>query len=107
MLRLVLFRHGQSTWNAENLFTGWCDVDLSPLGESEADEAGRLLAAEAGLDLRIVHTSVLTRAIRTADIALAAAGRSWLPVRRHWRLNERHYGHLQGLEQEGDGGPSR
>ncbi len=100
MLRLVLLRHGQSTWNAENRFTGWCDVDLSPLGESEATQAGRLLAAEAGLDLRVVHTSVLTRAIRTADLALAAAGRSWLPVRRHWRLNERHYGALQGLNKK-------
>lgn len=99
MLRLVLLRHGQSTWNAENLFTGWYDVDLSALGESEARESGRLLA-EAELDLRILHTSVLTRAIRTADIALDVAGRSWLPVRRHWRLNERHYGALQGLDKK-------
>ncbi|MGA8726738.1 MAG: 2,3-diphosphoglycerate-dependent phosphoglycerate mutase [Acidimicrobiales bacterium] len=99
MLRLVLLRHGQSTWNAENLFTGWYDVDLSPLGESEARESGRLLA-EAELDLRILHTSVLTRAIRTADIALEVVGRSWLPVRRHWRLNERHYGALQGLDKK-------
>ncbi len=101
VLRLVLLRHGQSTWNAENLFTGWVDVDLSAQGESEAEEAGRLLASEeAGLDLRIVHTSVLTRAIHTADITLAAADRSWLPVRRHWRLNERHYGALQGLNKK-------
>jgi 2,3-bisphosphoglycerate-dependent phosphoglycerate mutase len=99
MLRLVLLRHGQSTWNAENLFTGWYDVDLSPLGESEARESGRLLA-EAALDLRVLHTSVLTRAIRTADLALDVAGRSWLPVRRHWRLNERHYGALQGLDKK-------
>ena len=99
MLDLVLLRHGQSTWNAENLFTGWVDVDLTTTGEDEARAGGQLLATEAqenGLDLRILHTSVLTRAIRTAEIALAAAGRSWIPVRRHWRLNERHYGDLQG-----------
>ena len=95
-LDLVLLRHGQSTWNAQNLFTGWVDVDLTELGEGEARDGGRLLAEEPGLDLRILHTSVLTRAIRTAEIALAAAGRSWLPVRRDWRLNERHYGDLQG-----------
>ena len=99
MLRLVLLRHGQSTWNAENLFTGWYDVDLTRLGESEARESGRLLA-EAELDLRVLHTSVLTRAIRTADLALDVVGRSWLPVRRHWRLNERHYGALQGLDKK-------
>jgi len=100
VLRLVLLRHGQSTWNAENLFTGWTDVDLSAEGEAEAVRAGRLMAEAAGdLDLRVVHTSVLTRAIRTAEIALAEAGRSWLPVRRHWRLNERHYGALQGLDK--------
>jgi 2,3-bisphosphoglycerate-dependent phosphoglycerate mutase len=99
MLRLVLLRHGQSTWNAENLFTGWYDVDLSSLGESEARESGRLLA-EADLDLQVLHTSVLTRAIRTADLALDVVGRSWLPVRRHWRLNERHYGALQGLDKK-------
>ena len=93
---LVLLRHGESVWNAENLFTGWHDVDLSPKGETEAQASGRLLAAEGDLDLMVVHTSVLTRAIRTAEVALAAAGRSWLPVRRHWRLNERHYGDLQG-----------
>ncbi len=99
MLRLVFLRHGQSVWNAENLFTGWYDVDLSPLGESEARDSGRLLA-EADLDLRVLHTSVLTRAIRTADLALDEVGRSWLPVRRHWRLNERHYGALQGLDKK-------
>jgi 2,3-bisphosphoglycerate-dependent phosphoglycerate mutase len=96
VLDLVLLRHGESTWNAENLFTGWVDVDLTPAGEAEARAGGELLAAEGSLDLRLLHTSVLTRAIRTAEIALAAAGRSWLPVRRDWRLNERHYGDLQG-----------
>src|SRR5277367_3973671 len=96
VLDLVLIRHGQSTWNAENLFTGWVDVDLTPAGAAEARAGGELLAAVDGLDLRILHTSVLTRAIRTAELALGAAGRSWLPVRRDWRLNERHYGDLQG-----------
>lgn len=105
---LVLLRHGESTWNAENLFTGWHDVDLTAKGEAEAREAGRLLAGERDLDLRIVHTSLLTRSIRTATLALEAADRTWLPVRRHWRLNERHYGQLQGRnkvetkEQYGD-----
>ena len=97
---LVLLRHGESTWNAANLFTGWVDVDLTPAGQAEASTAGRLLAEEPDLDLRVVHTSVLTRAIRTAELALAAAGRSWLPVRRHWRLNERHYGALQGRNKK-------
>ena len=96
MLDLVLIRHGQSEWNAKNLFTGWVDVDLTPAGEAEARAGGLLLAEAEGLDLRILHTSVLTRAIRTAELALGAAGRSWLPVRRDWRLNERHYGDLQG-----------
>ncbi len=96
MLDLVLLRHGQSTWNAENLFTGWVDVDLTGAGEAEARAGGQLLADEPGLDLRMLHTSVLTRAIRTAELALAVARRSWLPVRRDWRLNERHYGDLQG-----------
>jgi 2,3-bisphosphoglycerate-dependent phosphoglycerate mutase len=100
MPQLVLLRHGQSRWNAENLFTGWYDVDLTEQGEEEARAAGRLLAAEPGLDLRVVHTSVLTRAVRTADLTLDTAGRSWLPVRRHWRLNERHYGALQGLDKK-------
>jgi len=99
MPQLVLLRHGQSQWNAENLFTGWHDVDLTELGESEAREAGRLLA-EGALDLRVLHTSLLTRAVRTADLALETAGRSWLPVRRHWRLNERHYGDLQGKNKK-------
>jgi 2,3-bisphosphoglycerate-dependent phosphoglycerate mutase len=96
VLDLVLLRHGQSTWNAENLFTGWVDVDLTELGETEARLAGTLLAEEPGLDLRLLHTSVLTRAIHTAELALNVAGRSWLPVQRDWRLNERHYGDLQG-----------
>jgi 2,3-bisphosphoglycerate-dependent phosphoglycerate mutase len=97
---LILLRHGRSEWNRLNLFTGWTDVDLDDGGEAEAAAAGRLLAAEDGLDLRIVHTSVLTRAIRTADIALHVAGRSWLPVRRSWRLNERHYGDLTGKDKK-------
>jgi len=97
---LVLLRHGESLWNAENLFTGWHDVDLTPDGEAEAARAGELLAAEPGLDLRVVHTSVLTRAIRSANLALDTAGRSWLPVHRHWRLNERHYGDLTGKDKK-------
>jgi 2,3-bisphosphoglycerate-dependent phosphoglycerate mutase len=97
---LVLLRHGQSTWNQLNLFTGWTDVDLTEQGEEEATAAGRLLAEEPGIDLRVVHTSLLTRAVRTAELALHAADRSWLPVRRHWRLNERHYGALQGLNKK-------
>jgi 2,3-bisphosphoglycerate-dependent phosphoglycerate mutase len=99
---LVLIRHGESTWNAQNLFTGWTDVDLTAKGEAEARQAGALLAAEQrnGLDLRVLHTSVLTRAVRTANLALEELERSWLPVRRHWRLNERHYGALQGLDKK-------
>ncbi|MGD0881502.1 MAG: 2,3-diphosphoglycerate-dependent phosphoglycerate mutase [Acidimicrobiales bacterium] len=100
MPQLVLLRHGQSTWNAENLFTGWHDVDLTELGEREAREAGRLLASDPGLDLRVVHTSLLTRAVRTAHLALETAGCTWLPAKRHWRLNERHYGALQGLDKK-------
>lgn len=96
----MLLRHGQSVYNALNLFTGWEDVDLSPQGEEEARAAGRLLAAVDDLDLRILHTSVQTRAIRTAELALGVVGRSWLPVRRHWRLNERHYGDLQGRNKK-------
>ncbi len=102
MPTLVLLRHGESDWNAENRFTGWVDVDLSPAGEKEALEAGRLLLAEregSGLEPAVVHTSVLTRAVRTANLALDVMGRSYLPVRRHWRLNERHYGALQGLNK--------
>jgi 2,3-bisphosphoglycerate-dependent phosphoglycerate mutase len=97
---LVLLRHGQSTWNAENRFTGWTDVDLTADGEAEARQAGRLLAAEPGLELDTVHTSVLRRAVRTANLALDEMERSYLPVRRHWRLNERHYGALQGLNKK-------
>ena len=92
---LVLLRHGQSTWNLENLFTGWVDVDLTDQGVDEARRGGRDLRA-AGLRPDIVHTSVQVRAIRTAELALAECQRTWLPVRRSWRLNERHYGDLQG-----------
>jgi 2,3-bisphosphoglycerate-dependent phosphoglycerate mutase len=97
--RLVLLRHGQSTWNLENLFTGWHDVPLSEQGMAEARESGRLLKEERLLP-DVVHTSVLVRAIQTADIALAEMGRTWIPVRRSWRLNERHYGALQGLNKK-------
>ncbi len=95
MATLVLLRHGESVWNAEGLFTGWVDVDLSEKGEDEAVNGGDLLL-DAGLRLDVVHTSVLKRAIRTANIALDAAEQLWIPVRRSWRLNERHYGALQG-----------
>src|SRR5690349_22729717 len=88
---LVLLRHGQSTWNLENLFTGWHDVPLSAHGVEEAREAGRLLQ-QARLLPDVVHTSVLVRSIQTTDLALAEMGRTWIPVRRSWRLNERHYG---------------
>jgi 2,3-bisphosphoglycerate-dependent phosphoglycerate mutase len=97
---LVLLRHGESEWNAKNLFTGWEDVGLTERGEREAQAAGQLLAEERGLDLRVLHTSVLTRAIRTAELALASAQRSWLPLRRSWRLNERHYGDLTGRNKK-------
>src|SRR5690606_36044427 len=96
---LVLLRHGQSTWNAENLFTGWVDVALSDQGEQEARRGGELLA-EAGLLPDVVHTSLLRRAISTANIALDAADRHWIDVRRSWRLNERHYGALQGKNKK-------
>src|SRR5450755_2661648 len=95
MATLVLLRHGESEWNAEGLFTGWVDVGLSERGASEATSGGGLLR-EAGIQPDIVHTSVLTRAIQTANLALESAGLLWLPVRRSWRLNERHYGALQG-----------
>jgi 2,3-bisphosphoglycerate-dependent phosphoglycerate mutase len=96
---LILLRHGESEWNAKNLFTGWVDVDLSDRGRSEATRGGELLA-EHGLKPDIVHTSVLNRAVATANRALEAAGRSWIPVRRNWRLNERHYGALQGKNKK-------
>ncbi|MDH2426983.1 phosphoglyceromutase [Sphaerisporangium sp. TRM90804] len=95
MANLVLLRHGESEWNAKGLFTGWVDVALSPKGEEEARRGGRLLV-EAGLSPDVVHTSLLSRAIQTSNIALGAADLSWLPVTRSWRLNERHYGALQG-----------
>jgi 2,3-bisphosphoglycerate-dependent phosphoglycerate mutase len=95
---LVLLRHGNSEWNQQNLFTGWVDVRLSELGRTEAVRAGELLA-EQGVLPDVLHTSVLTRAIQTANIALDAADRAWIPVRRSWRLNERHYGALQGLDK--------
>ena len=98
MPMLVLIRHGQSAWNLENRFTGWWDVDLSELGEKEAREAGELLAAK-GMDFDLCFTSVQTRAIRTLHIALRVMGRLWLPVEKHWRLNERHYGGLTGLNK--------
>ena len=94
MPTLVLLRHGQSQWNEKDLFTGWIDVDLTPRGEAEARAGGRAMAA-AGVLPTMVHTSLLTRAIRTADLALEELGRLWLPVRRSWRLNERHYGDLE------------
>ncbi|GAA4377863.1 phosphoglyceromutase [Agromyces bauzanensis] len=95
---LVLLRHGQSDWNQRNLFTGWVDVRLSDLGRAEAKRAGELLV-EQGVLPEVLHTSVLTRAIQTADIALEEADRLWIDVRRSWRLNERHYGALQGLDK--------
>ena len=96
---LVLLRHGQSDWNARNLFTGWVDVPLSEAGEAEAVHGGRQLV-EGGLLPDVVHTSVLRRAITTANIALDTADRHWIPVRRSWRLNERHYGALQGKDKK-------
>jgi 2,3-bisphosphoglycerate-dependent phosphoglycerate mutase len=96
---LILLRHGESQWNAENLFTGWWDADLSAKGEAEARRGGELLA-EAGLLPDVVHTSLQTRAIRTATLALESCARVWIPVRRSWRLNERHYGALTGLDKK-------
>ena len=96
--KLILLRHGQSTWNESNQFTGWVDVDLTARGESEARRAGELIAA-AGLQPEVVYTSLLRRAIRSANIALSAADRHWIPVVRNWRINERHYGALQGLNK--------
>ncbi|SFM58120.1 2,3-bisphosphoglycerate-dependent phosphoglycerate mutase [Pseudonocardia ammonioxydans] len=99
MPTLVLLRHGQSTWNAKNLFTGWVDVPLSEQGEQEARRGGELLR-ESGVAPEVVHTSLLRRAISTANIALDAADRHWIPVKRDWRLNERHYGALQGKDKK-------
>ena len=98
MATLILLRHGQSTWNAENLFTGWVDVDLTELGVEEARRGGRSLL-EAGVLPTIAHTSVLVRAIRTNVLTLEECERSWIQVRRSWRLNERHYGALQALNK--------
>jgi len=98
MPTLVLLRHGQSRWNLENRFTGWVDVDLTPRGEAEAAAAGTMLKAEA-IAFDRVYASVLTRAIRTADIALTGADQLWIPMTKDWRLNERHYGGLTGLDK--------
>ncbi len=95
---LILLRHGESEWNAKNLFTGWVDEDLSDKGRSEAARAGELLKDD-GLLPDVLHTSFLRRAINTANLALDVADRHWIPVRRSWRLNERHYGALQGLDK--------
>jgi 2,3-bisphosphoglycerate-dependent phosphoglycerate mutase len=98
MPKLVLIRHGQSTWNLENRFTGWWDVSLTDKGIEEAREAGELMAAR-GLDFDLCFASLQTRAIKTMNLALEAMGRLWLPVEKHWRLNERHYGGLTGLNK--------
>ena len=98
MPRLVLIRHGQSAWNLENRFTGWWDVDVTELGAEEARLAGELMASR-GLDFDICFTSLQTRAIKTLNLALEAMGRLWLPVEKNWRLNERHYGGLTGLNK--------
>jgi 2,3-bisphosphoglycerate-dependent phosphoglycerate mutase len=98
MTKVVLLRHGESVWNLENRFTGWTDVDLSPRGTEEAGEAARLLSA-GGYTFDVCYTSVLKRAIRTLWIVLDGMDLMWLPVHRHWRLNERHYGALQGLNK--------
>ena len=105
--KLILLRHGESEWNAKNLFTGWVDVDINEKGVAEGKKAAELLKAE-GLLPDVLHTSLLRRAIHTAYLALDGCDRHWIPVRRHWRLNERHYGALQGkdkaqtLEQYGE-----
>ena len=96
---LVLLRHGESVWNQQNLFTGWTDVPLSDRGVQEASAAGKLMKA-AGLRPSVVHESLLIRAIQTTQLALRAMDRSWIPVKRSWRLNERHYGALQGLNKK-------
>jgi 2,3-bisphosphoglycerate-dependent phosphoglycerate mutase len=99
MATLVLLRHGESEWNSKNLFTGWVDVDLTERGEEEA-RLGGLQLVESGLLPTVLHTSLLTRAIRTSNLALESCKRSWIPVKRHWRLNERHYGALQGKDKK-------
>lgn len=96
---LVILRHGESVWNLENIFTGWTDVALSDKGEAEALEAGRVMSDE-GLEFDVLHTSLLRRAIDTAVLSLGEMGMGWIPVHRHWRLNERHYGALQGLNKK-------
>jgi len=98
MYQLVLVRHGQSTWNLENRFTGWTDVDLTDLGRAEAAEAGKLLL-DAGFDFDIAYTSVLKRAIKTLGLIQGVMSLDWIPVIRAWQLNERHYGSLQGLNK--------
>lgn len=98
MKRIVLLRHGQSEWNLENRFTGWTDVDLTPEGEAEARRAGELLR-EAGFDFRIAYTSYLRRAVHTLDAVLRTMRLDWIEVNRSWRLNEKHYGVLQGLNK--------
>lgn len=98
MTMLALLRHGQSRWNLENRFTGWVDVDLTPEGEAQARRAGELIA-QSGVPFDKLYTSVLTRAIRTANLAIETAGLAWLPEEKHWRLNERHYGALTGLDK--------
>ena len=100
MPTLILLRHGESEWNSKNLFTGWVDVDLTELGVREAARAGELLV-ESGLLPDVLHTSLQRRAIRTAQLSLDVADRHWIPVRRSWRLNERHYGALQGKDKAG------
>ena len=99
MHKLVLLRHGQSTWNLENRFTGWTDVDLTPEGREEARRAG-LLLLEAGFVFDVIHTSRLKRAIQTMQVVQDELSQQWVDVRRHWRLNERHYGGLQGLNKK-------
>ena len=96
---LILLRHGQSTWNSKNLFTGWVDVELTEKGTAEAIRGGMMIA-EAGLHPDVLHTSVMRRAITTSQLALDACDRLWIPVRRSWRLNERHYGALQGKDKK-------
>jgi 2,3-bisphosphoglycerate-dependent phosphoglycerate mutase len=96
--KLILVRHGQSLWNLDNLFTGWTDIDLAPAGRAEAEQAGRQLLEEK-ITVDVAFTSVLKRAIRTLWIMLDEMDRMWIPVERSWRLNERHYGALQGLDK--------